>query len=180
LSEAELNRPLAREHSKNFEVPAVATKETAFEKGRGINHIEVRLGYANVHVSGLSSPVVTERMKVLKAVADAGVSLDFLKLPQDGLSFVVNSEETGRVEEALKALGVHFDLHADRAILLAHAVNMRDEEGLIARIVSEAIASGAEIDHLGDMHDRVLIVTDTAGAEMITHRIRTNLMEALA
>jgi len=28
--------------------------------------------------------------------------------------------------------------------------------------------------------DRVLIVTDTAGAEMITQRIRTNLMEAVA
>lgn len=179
MSDGELNRPLAREHSAGFEIPALSN-ETAFEKGRGINHIEVRTGYANVHVFGLGLPVVEERMKVLQAVADAEVSIDFLKLPQDGLSFVISSRESEKIADCLTRLRVQYELHSDRAILLAHAVNMRDEEGLIARIVSEAIASGAEIDHLGDMHDRVLIVTDTSGAQKISDQIRQNLMEAKA
>jgi len=57
---------------------------------------------------------------------------------------------------------------------LVHAVNMRDEEGLIAEIVQSAIASEAQIDHIGDGHDRLLLVASAESVEKITaHFART-------
>ncbi len=172
-------RPLAKDLAGDFAIPSYPN-QTEFEKPRGINQIEVRRECTSVHVSGLAEPLVKARLSVLRAVADAGVSIDFLKMSPDGLSFVIHDSSTQAVADALNALKVNYELHEDRVIFLAHAVNMRDEEGLIARIVSEAIASGAIIDHLGDMHDRVLIVTDSAGADMMSTRIRTSMMEAVS
>lgn len=41
---------------------------------------------------------------------------------------------------------------------MVHAVNIRDEEGLIAKIIKAAISTSAHVDHIGDMHDRLLMV----------------------
>jgi aspartate kinase len=142
-------------------------RETAFEKQRGISQVEVRGGYAQVHVSRLSEPIHDNRLRVLKSVAEAGVSVDFLKLTPSGLSFVIADANSPDVERALEPLNVHFTIRNDRCVLLVHAVNMRDEEGLTARIVQEAIASGATVDHISDMHDRMMIVAEARFASSL-------------
>jgi hypothetical protein len=68
----------------------------------------------------------------------------------------------------LQELSVHHSVRGDRSIVMVHAVNIRDEEGLIAEIVSVVIASGAQIDHIGDGYDRVLLVLKTSQAEKIS------------
>jgi aspartate kinase len=140
--------------------PTAPNRETAFEKQRGISQVDVRGGYAQVHVSRLSEPIHDNRLRVLKSVAEAGVSVDFLKLTPSGLSFVIADANSGEVDHALKPLNLHHTIRKDRCVLLVHAVNMRDEEGLTARIVQEAIASGATVDHISDMHDRMMIVAE--------------------
>lgn len=140
--------------------PNPPNTETAFEKQRGISQVEVRGGYAQVHVSRLSEPIHDNRLRVLKAVAEAGVSVDFLKLTPSGLSFVIADANSADVDQALQPLEVRHTIRKDRCVLLVHAVNMRDEEGLTARIVQEAIASGANVDHISDMHDRMMIVAE--------------------
>jgi aspartokinase len=140
--------------------PNPPSTETAFEKQRGISQVEVRGGYAQVHVSRLSEPIHDNRLRVLKAVAEAGVSVDFLKLTPSGLSFVIADANSADVDQALQPLEVRHTIRKDRCVLLVHAVNMRDEEGLTARIVQEAIASGANVDHISDMHDRMMIVAE--------------------
>ncbi|HLK14112.1 MAG TPA: hypothetical protein VKT78_04850, partial [Fimbriimonadaceae bacterium] len=64
--------------------------------------------------------------------------------------------------------------------VLVHAVNMRDEEGLIARVVQEVIASGARMDHISDMHDRMLVVVHTEDAGPVKKRLEANLVEVSA
>jgi len=152
--------------------------ETAFEKRRGISRVEVRSGYAQVHVSRLTPPVMDRRLDVLSAIGDADVNIDFLKLTGTGLSFVVPEHLATSVSNVLKGLEVHFSIREDRHILLVHAVNMRDEEGLIARILHEAIASGVRLDHVSDMHDRVLMVVKADEAEKLKGRIEQSLMGA--
>jgi hypothetical protein len=49
---------------------------------------------------------------------------------------------------------------------------MQDEEGLVARIISEVIASGESVDHIGDMHDRLLLVTDSKTGERLAKKLR--------
>lgn len=138
--------------------------ETAFEKQRGVNRIERRDGFCQVHVSELGQPLMDRRLDVLRAVAHAGISIDFLKLTPSGLSFLVPQDDRVGIERTLTAVAVRFSLRPERSIVLVHAVNMRDEEGLIADIVQSAIASEATIDHIGDGHDRLLLV---AGAESV-------------
>ena len=145
----------------------VPTTETAFEKQRGINQIELRTGFAQVHVSGLSEPIHESRLFVLKAVAEAGVSVDFLKLTPSGLSFVITDSSSGEIEAALAPIKVKYTIRKDRCVILVHAVNMRDEEGLTASVVQRAIASGAILDHISDMHDRMLIVAESRFAGVL-------------
>jgi aspartokinase len=152
-------------------------RETGFEKPRGVNRIEVRKGFAQVHVSRLAEPIVAERLRVLRAVADVDVSIDFLKLTPSGLSFIIAEDRSDAAESALAKTGTKFSLRKQRTIVLVHAVNIRDEEGLIAEIIRGAIASGAHVDHIGDMHDRVLMVVKDEDVERVSETFRRTLME---
>lgn len=173
------SEPFRREMSSPETVPLVG--ETEFEKPRGINKVEIRRGYMAVHVSGLfqdgPTQVAHARLKVLRCMAEAKVSIDFLKLTQGGLSFVVPESVEGAVVRALDVERIEYSTRSGRCIVLAHAANMRDEEGLIARVVSEVIGTGVEIDHLGDMHDRVLLVMDSEDGERVAKRIEDRLVE---
>ena len=139
--------------------------ETDFEKQRGISRVEVRTGLTQVHVLDLKSPIAKSRIKVMEAVANAGISLDFLKLTPTGISFVIPAEKTQLTSDTLNAEGVTNQLATGRGIVLVHAVNMRDEEGMIAGILRRVIETGITVDHASDMHDRIPIVTDAAQAE---------------
>ena len=139
--------------------------ETDFEKQRGISRVEVRTGLTQVHVLDLTAPISKHRLKVLKAVANAGISLDFLKLTPTGLSFVIPADKTEAISKTLKSEGITNQLATGRGIVLVHAVNMRDEEGMVAGILRQVIETGITVDHASDMHDRILIVTDEAQAE---------------
>ena len=154
------------------------TRETAFERPRGVCEVELRQGYAQVHVSRLCEPLMDERLRVLHSVAQAGISLDFLKLTPSGISFLVPEEKAESISSALEPTGVRFSVRGRRSIVLVQAVNMRDEEGLIANIVRIAIASGAQMDHIGDMHDRVLIVVDAADAPGLVERLQAEVRTA--
>jgi aspartokinase len=149
--------------------------QTDFEKPRGVSRVEVRDGYAQAIVEGLTANSSTDRLGVLKAIAEAGVSLDFLKLAPTWLSFLVPAPKATLTDEALRALGVSYQLHAPRSIVMVHAVNMRDEEGLISQIVSTAIATGLTLEHLGDMHDRMLIVLESEDAKKLAAHLNAQL-----
>jgi len=156
--------------------PPLQIAETAFEKKRGISSVEVRSGFAQVHVSRLESPIMESRLKVLGAVSGGGISIDFLKLTQTGLSFVAADHLADEIGAVLKQLDVHYTIREDRHILLVYAVNMRDEEGLTARILLEAISSGVQIDHVSDMHDRMLMVVKAEDSPKLKERIESALM----
>ncbi|MBS1712727.1 MAG: hypothetical protein JST30_00170 [Armatimonadetes bacterium] len=165
--------PFRRELTGPEEARPVA--ETQFEKPRGIHRVEMRRGYCTVHVTGLEQ--ASDRVKVLGTISGAGISIDFLKLTPGGLSFLTQTDERSKVVEALDSQGAQYAVNDGRCIVLAHAANMRDEEGLIARVVSEVIGTGVVIDHLGDMHDRVLMVMDAGDGERVAERISSRLVE---
>ncbi len=151
---------------------------TDFEKARGVNRIDLRSGFAGVQVKKLGDDLSSGRLKVLKAIRDSKISIDFLKLTSDGLSFLASSDYIGEVKSALSNLDLEIEVWENRMILTVHAVNMRDEEGLVARIVSDVIASGANIDHLGDMHDRLLMAMSKEDASLAETYLRDRYLEA--
>lgn len=140
------------------DTPPRPVTETVFEKRRGISNVEVRPGYTQVHVSKLENNLSQERIRVLTAVSDAGIAIDFLKLTPSGMSFLVPREKTSLVEAALELTKAQYSLRTEQSIVLVHAVNMRDEEGMIAGILRQAIQTGISVDHVTDMHDRMLLV----------------------
>jgi len=150
--------------------------ETEFEKRRGINRVEVREGFAQVHISDLNEPPNDNRLKILAAAKDANISLDFLKLTPDGMSFLVKEDQANSVTSTFKDLGANVAVEPGRHVVMVHAVNMRDEEGLIASIVLQAIKSGAAIGHVSDMHDRVLIVVGKDDSDRLKKQLEGNLI----
>ena len=169
--------------AKDSPAPQVSTTE--FEKGRGISRVEVRSGYAQVHISDLVEPLTQSRLSVLENAATAGISLDFLKFTPDGMSFLVREEDAAPLVEALtkgeaKLSSAQINAKQGRDVVMVHAVNMRDEEGLIASIVLQAIRSGAEIGHVSDMHDRVLIVVAKEDSSRLKDQLEGNLIKVRA
>jgi aspartokinase len=152
---------------------AEPTLETIFEKRRGVSRIEVRHGYAQVHVSRIEHRLMDERLRILAAVSDAEVSIDFLKLTPTGLSFMIPEASVRSVEEALSTTGHHFSIRQDRSIVLVYAVNIRDEEGMIANILRRTITTCARVDHVGDMHDRMLLVVKTDQVDAVVEQFRS-------
>ena len=150
--------------------------ETIFEKRRGMSRVEVREGFAQVHVSRIESYVMEERLRILQAVADAGVSMDFLKLTPTGMSFMVPEERAADVESALAGTGAHFTVRHNRSIVLVYAVNIRDEEGMIANILRATITTCATVDHVGDMHDRMLMVVKSEDVPMVVEQFEKSGM----
>lgn len=167
-------------HLSSAEIDLPKTDETEFEKRRGINRVEIRDGLIRSHVSRLAEPIMASRLAVLEALASAKISIDFLKFTATGMSFIAKETLHADLEACLQGLNVTFSIHPDRCILLIHAANMRDEEGLIARLVSEVIASGSVVDQLGDMHDRILLVVDEKDAASLRDRIIQKFMEGAA
>jgi aspartate kinase len=159
---------------------AQKVSETEFEKRRGISRVEVREGYAQVHVNDLKEPLTESRLEVLEAGTKAGISLDFLKLTPGGLSFLVKEEEAAGVEQALRPLGFEVIVVSGQHVVMVHAVNMRDEEGLIASIVLQAIRSGAKVGHVSDMHDRVLMVVGREDSPRLKEQLEGKVVEVRA
>ena len=154
--------------------------ETEFEKRRGINRVEVREGFAQVHISDLTEPLNDNRLKILESAKNAKISLDFLKLTPDGMSFLVKEDQANSVTSTFKDLGANVAVEPGRHVVMVHAVNMRDEEGLIASIVLQAIKSGAAIGHVSDMHDRVLIVVGKDDSDRLKKQLEGNLIRVHA
>lgn len=146
-------------------------QETAFEKQRGVSRVEAREGFCQVHIDALGEPLSERRLEVLRAIAGTGVGIDFLKMTPSGISFLVPEDRSAAVETTLTELQVPHTVRGERSIVMIHAVNIRDEEGLIAEIVSSVIANGGQIDHIGDGHDRLLLVLHREQAQRISAEI---------
>lgn len=157
-------------------LPAVL--ESQFESQRGVSRVEVRHGFAQVHVPLGSENLTLRRIEVLRILAEAGVSHKYLKLTLDGLAFIISGEQVERARGALEAHGIGYELNPDRSVILVHAIGMREEAGMIASILQAAIASGVHIDHIGDMHDKMFMVVEDHQAQEAAERLRSQIWPA--
>lgn len=153
--------------------PQLQIQETAFEKRRGVGKVEVQSGFAQVHVSELAEPIHPRRLRALQILKDEGVGLFFLKLSPTGLSFLIQEGNAIKLEGKFREEFQEFSITPGRSVVFVYAVNMRDEEGLLASILSQAIASGARIEHIGDLHDAVCIAATHEDALRIAAAIES-------
>ena len=143
---------------------------------RGVSRIEHRPGLAQVHVSLPKEQLDGERVRVLEAIASADISLNFIKLTPAGISFLIQASMAEAVSILLRGNAFEAEVIGERSVVIAHAPNMRDEPGLIARIVRATISTGADVDQVGDMHDRVLLVVPSDRAPEIADLLQRKLI----
>lgn len=146
-------------------------RETAFEKKRGVSKVELGVGFAQVHVADLPEPIHTGRLVALQCVKECEIGIFFLKMTSTGLSFLVKEEVVERLSERFAKEFTNFTVDKGRSVVFVHAVNLRDEEGLLANILSEAISTGARLEHIGDLHDSVCISASHEDAQKIAKAI---------
>jgi len=139
----------------------MASAEQRFELPRGVRDIEIRHGFAQVHVR-VSGDLAAQRIEVLRLLAEAGISHKYLKLTPDGLAFIITDGQVDQTRATLDKAGVDYELNTGRSVILVHAVGMREEPGMLARILQAATASGVNADHIGDMHDKMFMVASTS------------------
>lgn len=140
--------------------------ETEFEVRRGVSQLTLEPGFAQVHVSRIPcESLLQERLKILRLLADIGVSTKFPKLTPSGISLTIPEDRASEVEETLAYCGHHFSVRRGRSVLSVHASNIREEDGLIGRIIGNAISSGVQIDHIGDMHDQTTMVVEASSVD---------------
>ncbi len=151
--------------------------EKSFERRRGIGQVVLKDGYAQVHISDFAVPVHPMRLKVLEMVKNAEINIQLLKLTPSGLTYLVSEANAQKLNDILAVTAFHFTIKKGRSIVEIHAVNMRDEEGLIAKVVASAIASGAKMEHIGDMHDRLIITASNDDAQRIAGFIESENLE---
>ena len=149
--------------------------ETAFEKARGISDIRVSINWSQVHIEHLTNPVPEHRIRVLEKLKTCSIKIQLLKLNHDGLSFLIKESDREQVSALLSDWNPA--VSPEMCIISIFAVNVRDEEGLIARIIGAAISSGARLEHAADMHDRLLIAARISDADQIITSIRSGLSE---
>ena len=129
-----------------------------------------------MHVSLNRDDIAQARLDFLQQIADAGISLRFVKLTTAGISFLIDEEIEGQMRERLESMELEFEMLGRRSLVITHAPNMRDEPGLIARIIRFTIESGIEVGQVGDMHDRILLMVPSESADALCTLLNERLI----
>lgn len=148
-----------------------------FEKPRGVSKITVRDGLVQVHITGWTQEIPSKRIDVLARLAKHNISIDFLKITPTGVSFVASESKAAEIEQILAPVHANITVKRGCSVVLAHAVNIRDEEGLIANILKLTIQEGYSIEHISDMHDCALLVLDSESAHSLAHKLKATHFE---
>jgi hypothetical protein len=149
-----------------------------FEAPRGVTEVEVTHGFAQVQIWLGRPDLVLARIETLRLIGDAGVSHKYLQLAPDGLALIVRDAQVAQLSQVLKTAGIKFDLNEKRSMILVKAPGIWEEKGMIASIMEAAISAGVEVDHVGDMHDRMYMVVRGEVAEDTAAKFRELLLGA--
>lgn len=147
-----------------------------FEAPRGVTEVEVSHGFAQVQIWLGRPDLVLARIEALRVIAEAGISHKYLQLIPDGLALIIRDAQVSQLLEVLKAAKLKFDLNEGRSMILVKAPGIWEEKGMIASVMEAAISAGVEVDHVGDMHDRVYMVVRGEIAEDTAARFREQLL----
>jgi aspartate kinase len=136
---------------------------STFEKERGVTSVTVRGPYAFLSV-GLDVDR-TRHLGVYDTLAEAGVSINLVKLHEAGLSFVVSEEDLAGARKALRDADFAVAVTPSVSMVSVYAAGMRSMSGVMARIAGALLRASVPIVQTGDGPDTVfcLVESDLAG-----------------
>jgi len=155
------------------EVAPVAGERVSFERERGVSAIVIspEVAYLFVRVPD-PTDVPTQRLAILHALRDAGISIFLIKLQRQGISFGVQASEMERTCAVLEGEGFQITVKPHRVMVSVFAQNMRELHGVLARIAEIMYESGAAIEQISDAHDRVTCLIEASKATQVVSKLR--------
>lgn len=148
----------------------VEPKQEEFERKRGVTGIALEKGL--VHIEVQVPPDLRERLKVFKALAEAGVSLFLIKFHPDSIHFILREEALKKAQKVLKDLNRTTRVTRNCALISVLSSAMRDLPGVMARIAEALYEQDVELLETGDSHDSVMILVKSDHAERVVSSLR--------
>jgi len=132
--------------------------EMGFEPPRGVTRIEARPGLDHFVLPTPGPP--KDLARVFRPLTDAGVSVDLVKLHENGLHFALSSSEAPRAQQVLAGLGYQLQPTPNCAIITVYAPDMRSIPGIMGRIVSALQHAGVAILETDDSYNCVFCLIE--------------------
>jgi len=155
------------------EVVPVAGERVSFERERGVSAIVVspEVAYLFVRVPD-PTDAPTQRLAVLNALQEAGISIFLIKLQRQGISFGVQASVQEQACQVLARAGFQVVVKPHRVMVSVFAQNMRELHGVLARIAEIMYEAGAAIEQISDAHDRVTVLIEASKAPEVVAKLR--------
>ncbi len=113
-----------------------------------------------------------KRLEVLKALAEAGISLDLINVSPQEMCFTIKEAKTESAKKLLKSFDLDVRIEKGFAKVSAVGAGMRGVPGVMASIVESLTASGIEIHQSADSHTSISCLVrseDLCGAATALH-----------
>ncbi|MEN3001392.1 MAG: ACT domain-containing protein [Armatimonadota bacterium] len=155
------------------EVAPIAGERVSFERERGVSAIVVspEVAYLVVRVPD-AAEVPSQRLAILHALQEAGISIFLIKLQRQGLSFGVRATDRERACRVLEREGFEVRVKPHRVMVSVFAQNMRELHGVLARIAEILYESGVAIEQISDAHDRLTCLIEASKAPQVVAKLR--------
>ncbi|GAB3066999.1 aspartate kinase [Virgibacillus ainsalahensis] len=95
---------------------------------------------------------------VFKAMAEAGISVDFINISPSGITFTVPDSVTEKAEHILKKLGLYSEITRRCAKISAVGAGMAGLPGVVSKIAEALTNKGVQILQSADSHTTIWIL----------------------
>jgi len=150
-----------------------AARHVSFERERGVQRVAVSPNVTHLTVT-VPSPDTRDADigRVFTAVGEAGIPIFLIQLHTLAVSFAVERQDEERAVEAVRRAGFACAHRPDLAILQVFASGMRELKGVLVEIADALQEAGAGIYGMGDSHDQVQCLIDSAAADAAVERLK--------
>ncbi|MCS1351257.1 aspartate kinase [Mechercharimyces sp. CAU 1602] len=105
------------------------------------------------------------QLQVFKAMAENGISVDFINVNPSGVAYTVNDGVADRAEEILAAMGMEPTLQRDCAKVSAVGAGMKGSPGVMSQIVEALTEEDIQILQSADSHTTIWVLVQ--GEDMV-------------
>lgn len=153
---------------------STAQARVAFEKERGVTSVTAKGPYAFVSVSPRPSGEApsAQHLALYGILAERGVSINLVKLHEDGLSFVVGEEDVAPAQAVLGEAGFETRVTPAVSMVSVYAAGMRGLSGVMARIADALLGAGIRMVQTGDGPDTVFCLVEAQLADRAVEALR--------
>ncbi|GEN30481.1 aspartate kinase [Cerasibacillus quisquiliarum] len=164
---AKVIHPRAVEIAMQAKIP-IRVRSTYAEDGGTLvtssTDITDRLITGIAHISSITQISVdmeeghARQSDVFKAMADAGISVDFINISPTGVIYTVTEADTEKAIEILKTLGFNPSITPNCAKVSAVGAGMTGVPGVASKIVQALTSAGVQILQSADSHTTIWVL----------------------